>query len=131
MLLNKFLALLPFVLAVAASPTSLVKRAISPDGTCGPANGYTCPAGQCCSQYNWCGVTADHCGMFVLSFLRVSFFLLGCLREILGYNQRLSPCLHDGDCWDHHLEIGLCSALTRALHSVSRLIPAFMHLHIA
>ncbi|RPA82141.1 glycoside hydrolase/deacetylase [Ascobolus immersus RN42] len=62
MLFSKFATLLPFVLAVAASPTGLVKRVVSPDGTCGPANGYTCETGECCSQYGWCGVTTDHCG---------------------------------------------------------------------
>ncbi|KAL2068366.1 hypothetical protein VTL71DRAFT_16464 [Oculimacula yallundae] len=44
----------------SASP--LVK---SPDGTCGGTKKYTCLAsgyGNCCSQYNWCGATADHCG---------------------------------------------------------------------
>ena len=32
---------------------SLVKRVVSPDGTCGGANGYTCggAVGNCCSQY--------------------------------------------------------------------------------
>jgi peptidoglycan/xylan/chitin deacetylase (PgdA/CDA1 family) len=34
----------------------------SPDGTCGGANAYTCPTGQCCSQWGWCGTTAEYCG---------------------------------------------------------------------
>jgi len=29
--------------------------------TCGPGIG-SCGAGICCSQYNWCGVTDQHCG---------------------------------------------------------------------
>ena len=28
---------------------------------CGPGLG-SCGAGNCCSQYNWCGVTPEHCG---------------------------------------------------------------------
>ncbi|KAF2272019.1 FAD-binding domain-containing protein [Westerdykella ornata] len=38
---------------------------VSPDGTCGGANGYTClnsAFGNCCSQYGWCGSTTGHCG---------------------------------------------------------------------
>lgn len=36
----------------------------TPDGTCGGANGYRCPTEsyKCCSQYSWCGDTAEHCG---------------------------------------------------------------------
>lgn len=34
----------------------------SPDETCGGSNGYTCPSGQCCSQWGWCGTTTDYCG---------------------------------------------------------------------
>ncbi|SPO07576.1 related to deacetylase [Cephalotrichum gorgonifer] len=35
----------------------------TPDGTCGGSAGYTCPTGydRCCSQYGWCGDTAEHC----------------------------------------------------------------------
>ncbi|KAF2709477.1 carbohydrate-binding module family 18 [Pleomassaria siparia CBS 279.74] len=46
----------------------------STDGSCGPANGNTiCDpkstvySGSCCSQYGWCGNTADHCGTGCLS----------------------------------------------------------------
>lgn len=39
---------------------------VSKDGKCGAANGNTiCQGsgfGNCCSQYGWCGSTADHCG---------------------------------------------------------------------
>jgi len=38
---------------------------VSTDGTCAGTGGRTCagsPFGNCCSQYGWCGSTADHCG---------------------------------------------------------------------
>lgn len=40
---------------------------VSLDGRCGNKangnnNGFVCPAGQCCSQYGWCGTTAGYCG---------------------------------------------------------------------
>ncbi|RYP49182.1 hypothetical protein DL768_005060 [Monosporascus sp. mg162] len=38
---------------------------VSEDGTCGGADGVTCVGsefGNCCSQYGWCGSSADHCG---------------------------------------------------------------------
>ncbi|PVH72657.1 carbohydrate esterase family 4 protein [Cadophora sp. DSE1049] len=44
------------------SASTLVKSA---DGTCGGTKKYTCQGsvyGNCCSQYNWCGNTVDHCG---------------------------------------------------------------------
>ncbi|KAK8017687.1 carbohydrate-binding module family 18 protein [Apiospora rasikravindrae] len=37
---------------------------LSPDGTCGGANGYTCAGstfGDCCSSGGWCGSGADYC----------------------------------------------------------------------
>jgi peptidoglycan/xylan/chitin deacetylase (PgdA/CDA1 family) len=34
---------------------------ISTDGTCG--GNVICPNNECCSQYNFCGFTADHCGV--------------------------------------------------------------------
>ncbi|KAL8300719.1 hypothetical protein RB593_010184 [Gaeumannomyces tritici] len=43
--------------SAAASPT--VKA--TPDGSCGGANGYSCPAGQCCSKNGWCGTSDDFC----------------------------------------------------------------------
>jgi len=52
--------------APAPSPLAAVVKTVagtvSPDESCGPANGYVCPTGQCCSQYNWCGTTAQYCG---------------------------------------------------------------------
>lgn len=48
---------------INAQPFDLFKRAISPDGTCGGAKGYTCPgSAKCCSQWGWCGSTAEYCG---------------------------------------------------------------------
>ncbi|KAM0330931.1 hypothetical protein ACHAQA_003888 [Verticillium albo-atrum] len=35
---------------------------IGPDGACAGTEGYVCLAGTCCSQYNFCGVSNDHCG---------------------------------------------------------------------
>ncbi|RYP80080.1 hypothetical protein DL769_002654 [Monosporascus sp. CRB-8-3] len=38
---------------------------VSEDGSCGGADGVTCVGsefGNCCSQYGWCGSSADHCG---------------------------------------------------------------------
>ncbi|KAL8398502.1 hypothetical protein RB596_005872 [Gaeumannomyces avenae] len=43
--------------SAAASPT--VKA--TPDGSCGGANGYSCPASQCCSKNGWCGTSDDFC----------------------------------------------------------------------
>jgi hypothetical protein len=34
----------------------------APGGACGPAVGARCPINQCCSQYGYCGITAQHCG---------------------------------------------------------------------
>jgi hypothetical protein len=37
---------------------------VSTDGTCGGTKGFKCTGssfGNCCSQYGWCGSTADHC----------------------------------------------------------------------
>ncbi|KAH7029862.1 uncharacterized protein B0I36DRAFT_245464 [Microdochium trichocladiopsis] len=32
-----------------------------PNGSCAGPELYQCPPGQCCSQYNYCGFTADYC----------------------------------------------------------------------
>ncbi|KAI0172023.1 glycoside hydrolase/deacetylase [Hypoxylon sp. FL1284] len=46
-------------------PLWLGPRDISPDMTCGSTGagvaGYTCTEGLCCSQYGYCGSTADYC----------------------------------------------------------------------
>ncbi|KAM0285843.1 hypothetical protein ACHAQH_001306 [Verticillium albo-atrum] len=39
------------------TPTGVV----GPDGACGGEQGYVCLAGTCCSQYNFCGTSRDHC----------------------------------------------------------------------
>jgi len=41
------------------SPSSTPKY--SPDGTCGGRKKYTCPNGQCCSKYNFCGSSSSYC----------------------------------------------------------------------
>lgn len=60
---NLFLTLVAASLVVAHPQRQHAKRAVSPDGTCGPANGYTCPSSlPCCSQWGWCGTSVDYCG---------------------------------------------------------------------
>ena len=57
-------ALFTFLLAgwATAHPHQAAKRVVSPDASCGPANGYTCPNyAPCCSQWGWCGSTAAYC----------------------------------------------------------------------
>ena len=68
----KFLALLVLpsrgLAAIAKIPeipsrdlsSSLAPRAISPDGSCGGAVGYTCPTGNCCSQFGYWYEIACH-----------------------------------------------------------------------
>ncbi|EKD16502.1 extracellular chitinase [Drepanopeziza brunnea f. sp. 'multigermtubi' MB_m1] len=34
----------------------------SPDGSCGATAGYRCTSGNCCSQFGFCGDSADFCG---------------------------------------------------------------------
>ncbi|OSS54028.1 hypothetical protein B5807_00423 [Epicoccum nigrum] len=49
--------------STAAAPTGTNK--VSTDGNCGSTAGSTCLGstfGNCCSQYNYCGSTTDHCG---------------------------------------------------------------------
>lgn len=47
---------------VTAHPHQPAKREVSPDASCGPAKGYTCPSyAPCCSQWGWCGSTAAYC----------------------------------------------------------------------
>jgi peptidoglycan/xylan/chitin deacetylase (PgdA/CDA1 family) len=55
-----FTTFLAASLVIAHPPA---KRAVSPDGSCGPANGYTCPGSSpCCSQWGWCGSGNAYCG---------------------------------------------------------------------
>ncbi|KAF2638126.1 glycoside hydrolase/deacetylase [Massarina eburnea CBS 473.64] len=52
------------VTSVPSSPTA-TPTGVSQDGTCGSKVGTTCigfSAGSCCSEYGWCGASADHCG---------------------------------------------------------------------
>ncbi|OCK77775.1 carbohydrate-binding module family 18 protein, partial [Lepidopterella palustris CBS 459.81] len=52
----------PSSVSTAAQPTSTV--IISPDGTCGGTNGYSCLGsvhGDCCSAYGYCGSTSLYC----------------------------------------------------------------------
>ncbi|KAK1843988.1 agglutinin Isolectin 1 [Colletotrichum chrysophilum] len=44
------------------SLVGITAAAVSTDNTCGGTKGLTCPGSLCCSQYNWCGVSDDHCG---------------------------------------------------------------------
>ena len=69
----------------AMAHPQLVKRVDSPDDTCGltvgglPGNGYTCTSantGTCCSQYGFCGSTADYCGTGCQDAYGVSFFYI-------------------------------------------------------
>ncbi|KAH6598565.1 hypothetical protein BASA50_003603 [Batrachochytrium salamandrivorans] len=46
---------------VSPSPTGSLP--ISPDATCGNQAGFRCAPGDCCSPYNFCGATSDHCGV--------------------------------------------------------------------
>ncbi|KAI6367535.1 hypothetical protein MCOR25_004899 [Pyricularia grisea] len=53
---------LPSTATTSATPSSTAK--ISPDGSCGGANGYTCPGTQCCGKRGWCGSPSfAYCGM--------------------------------------------------------------------
>ncbi|RKP24925.1 hypothetical protein SYNPS1DRAFT_16424 [Syncephalis pseudoplumigaleata] len=41
----------------------LNRQQVAPGQRCGAHNGNkSCSAGQCCSQFGWCGVTGNHCG---------------------------------------------------------------------
>ncbi|KAF2143645.1 carbohydrate-binding module family 18 protein [Aplosporella prunicola CBS 121167] len=40
-----------------------VSTTISPDGTCGGANGYRCHEGECCSSDGFCGTEAKYCNI--------------------------------------------------------------------
>lgn len=48
---------------VAPAPSSAPTKKVSPDATCGGANGYTClgfAEGNCCSANGWCGSTSAY-----------------------------------------------------------------------
>lgn len=49
----------------SATPTPVVAKKVSTDGTCAGPGGFTCSGssfGNCCSQYGWCGSSIGHCG---------------------------------------------------------------------
>ncbi|KAL9941844.1 hypothetical protein D7B24_004200 [Verticillium nonalfalfae] len=48
----------PIVITSTVTPTGV----IGPDGACGGDQGFVCLAGTCCSQFNFCGTSRDHCG---------------------------------------------------------------------
>ncbi|GKT47910.1 chitin deacetylase ARB_04768 [Colletotrichum spaethianum] len=51
--------------AASSAASSSSTLPVSTDGTCGASNGRQCfgsSAGNCCSQYGWCGSTTEHCG---------------------------------------------------------------------
>jgi hypothetical protein len=52
----------PHALCFAASQPArrLLQTTALPGGACGPA---VCPSGQCCSQFGYCVMTSDHCGI--------------------------------------------------------------------
>lgn len=45
----------------AAMTPSRARALLQKRENCGPGIG-SCANGECCSQYNWCGTTSDHCG---------------------------------------------------------------------
>jgi Chitin recognition protein len=70
--LSKMVALACIMLTIlqltAAKPSQSLRGArelgiAAPGGACGSnGGGNTCPNGQCCSTWGWCGTTTDHCG---------------------------------------------------------------------
>lgn len=50
------------VVTATTSAAPVETGGVSPDGSCGGTNAFTCVTGTCCSQFGFCGTTADHCG---------------------------------------------------------------------
>ncbi|KAF1940455.1 glycoside hydrolase/deacetylase [Clathrospora elynae] len=48
--------------APAPAPNPAPGKPVSTDGLCGTQTCAGSPFGNCCSQYGWCGSSADHCG---------------------------------------------------------------------
>ncbi|KAF7936224.1 uncharacterized protein EAE98_002443 [Botrytis deweyae] len=46
-----------------ATNTATPTATLSPDGSCGGDNGYTCESPNCCSESGYCGSTSDFCGV--------------------------------------------------------------------
>jgi len=93
-MLSGIAALSGFAMAHPLFDSQLVKRD-SPDDTCGlvvggAGNGYTCGpsnTGTCCSQYGYCGATADYCGIGCQAAYGVSSFFF------------YSSCFFSCGCW--------------------------------
>ncbi|KAJ1333173.1 peptidoglycan-N-acetylglucosamine deacetylase [Microdochium nivale] len=45
-----------------AADVTIPTGVIGPGAACAGPEGYVCAVGNCCSQYNFCGTTTDHCG---------------------------------------------------------------------
>ncbi|KAF9729258.1 hypothetical protein PMIN03_000309 [Paraphaeosphaeria minitans] len=48
----------------SCSTSPFLEQEISPDGTCGGTNNFTCAGsgyGECCSQHGYCGNTTEYC----------------------------------------------------------------------
>jgi hypothetical protein len=55
----------PTAASSAPAASASIQGKPSTDGSCGGTSGSNClgwSEGECCSQYGWCGNTADHCG---------------------------------------------------------------------
>jgi hypothetical protein len=46
----------------STAPAPAPAKKVSTDGSCGTTTCAGSAFGNCCSQYGWCGSTADHCG---------------------------------------------------------------------
>ncbi|KAK2770982.1 polysaccharide deacetylase family protein [Colletotrichum kahawae] len=49
-------------IVVSITSTSTPTGVIGPDGACGGSEGYVCEAGNCCSEYGFCGSSQAYCG---------------------------------------------------------------------
>ncbi|KAH6602743.1 hypothetical protein BASA61_000832 [Batrachochytrium salamandrivorans] len=49
--------------AAAATTGLAVNLTVSTDSRCGKKAGSKCGEGNCCSQYDFCGTTIEHCGV--------------------------------------------------------------------
>ncbi|PSK53990.1 Chitin deacetylase [Elsinoe australis] len=52
--------------ASATSNSTPIPSNVTPDGSCGPENGYSCIgtySGSCCSEYGFCGASSEYCGI--------------------------------------------------------------------
>jgi hypothetical protein len=54
----------PVPAASSPAPSPIPAGTVSPDGSCGGANGYTCVGdgvSVCCSKWGWCGLGPAYC----------------------------------------------------------------------